>query len=487
MKLSMWMIANRLSSLDMELDIREDAPAVLKSARRVYATNCVHVYQEGNDVVCNGEGDIIRFQNMDLIQGFEIIQSVFDYFQDWMDGMIRLTRERNYQGVIDLAWLVFQNPIVMLDGNNRVLGMTHQYAVDSVDEEWAYLSRYGYSSLNAVQLMRYSSIPCDYWQHGAQAYSGNHLMGYDGLTYCMYCNDSVCGRINVLAKERDLNQGDAQLMEQMAAILEPSLGQIYYESVLNNTNVFYNLLFEKAYEKEALDTQLAYQQWSPDDTYYLALLEVLDISGRQTVESNVDQLMQVIVRQTRNCLVLKKTPYIILLGNYNLARDPGLAPMLSSLAARNPLKASFSLPCRGIEHVSSLYKQALYALSRGKVRYPDNKHFSFYDYAVHYILEAGDLLDSVRACMPAVVQLWEQQQIAGDELFRTLKTFLTYERSITKTSAELFTHRNTVLYRIRKIQDLLGRDLEDPYVREYCFLSIRILELYQWKTSHLKA
>ena len=41
MRLSMWMIANRLSSLDLELDIRSSAPAVLKSARRVYATNCV--------------------------------------------------------------------------------------------------------------------------------------------------------------------------------------------------------------------------------------------------------------------------------------------------------------------------------------------------------------------------------------------------------------------------------------------------------------
>ena len=44
MKLSMWMIANRLSSLDIELDIREDAPVILNSARRAYATNCVWVY-----------------------------------------------------------------------------------------------------------------------------------------------------------------------------------------------------------------------------------------------------------------------------------------------------------------------------------------------------------------------------------------------------------------------------------------------------------
>ena len=83
MKLSMWMIANRLSSLDIELDIREDAPVILNSSRRAYATNCVWVYAEKDYIVCNGEGDIIRFYNIDITQTFEIIQSVFDYFEDW--------------------------------------------------------------------------------------------------------------------------------------------------------------------------------------------------------------------------------------------------------------------------------------------------------------------------------------------------------------------------------------------------------------------
>ena len=70
MKLSMWMIANRLQSLDMKLDIRGNAPVILNSARRVYATNCVHVYAENNDVICNGEGDSIRFEDTDLTLGF---------------------------------------------------------------------------------------------------------------------------------------------------------------------------------------------------------------------------------------------------------------------------------------------------------------------------------------------------------------------------------------------------------------------------------
>ena len=54
MKLSMWMIANQISELDIKLEIREEAPAVLNSARLAYATNCVHIYREKDYVVCDG-------------------------------------------------------------------------------------------------------------------------------------------------------------------------------------------------------------------------------------------------------------------------------------------------------------------------------------------------------------------------------------------------------------------------------------------------
>ena len=485
MKLSMWMIANRLHSLDMKLDIKEDAPVILNSARRVYATNCVHVYSEGNDVICNGEGDSIRFENTDLTLGFEIVASVFDYFQDWMDRLIRLSREHDYQGVVDLAYEVFKNPIVLLDGNNRVLGITRQYDADALDDEWAYLSQYGYSSLNAVQQMRYDYNNFDYWYHGPKKFrfSGSNLLDYDGLTYCMYCNDSICGRINVLAKDRPLNAGDSQLLDQIAMILEPVLGQTYYESVLNHTNVFHNILFGLPYDKRQLDKQLSYQQWTADNDYYLTVIEVFDVAGRPATDANVEQLLQVLARQASGCAALKKDTCILLLGTSNLVLDVSMTPIFNTLTARNPIRIAFSLPVHGIENAGTLYKQCLYALREGKKTHLEGKYYDFFDYAIDYILESGSLLASVRACMPAVADLWEKYQQTGDELFQTLKTFLENERSISKTSEALFTHRNTVLYRIRKIQGMLDHDLNDPYVREYCLLSIKVLELYNRKNT----
>lgn len=103
MKLSMWMIANQLLDLDPVLEIAEDAPAILNSARLAYATNCVYIYQEGNQVVCNGEGDRIIIRDMELNRVFELIQAIFDSYEDWMAEMEQQIRQKDYQGMTETA------------------------------------------------------------------------------------------------------------------------------------------------------------------------------------------------------------------------------------------------------------------------------------------------------------------------------------------------------------------------------------------------
>jgi DNA-binding PucR family transcriptional regulator len=80
--------------------------------------------------------------------------------------------------------------------------------------------------------------------------------------------------------------------------------------------------------------------------------------------------------------------------------------------------------------------------------------------------------------MPQVLTLWDAAQ-KGDDHYHTLEVWLACERSASKTAAMLYTHRNTVQYRLRKVQEMC--DLEDPKIRAYCGLSIMVLNLYSRK------
>ena len=48
-----------------------------------------------------------------------------------------------------------------------------------------------------------------------------------------------------------------------------------------------------------------------------------------------------------------------------------------------------------------------------------------------------------------------------DPLLKTLQVFLSFQNQITETAKALFVHRNTVIYRLRKVEELLSKSLDD--------------------------
>ena len=80
--------------------------------------------------------------------------------------MIREEASRQeYQKAIDTACRMVKNPMVLFDANNKVLGMTSAYGEHDLDSEWACLSRYGYSSLNAINMIKYTSGNSEFYSH----------------------------------------------------------------------------------------------------------------------------------------------------------------------------------------------------------------------------------------------------------------------------------------------------------------------------------
>ena len=100
------------------------------------------------------------------------------------------------------------------------------------------------------------------------------------------------------------------------------------------------------------------------------------------------------------------------------------------------------------------------------------------DFGLNYLLTGHTPRETVTACHPVVISLWRKARGGNRDLYDTLKSYIDCERSLSRTAAALFTHRNTVLYRIRKCQDLLGGDLDSAEKRLYIRISMQALELY---------
>ena len=123
------------------------------------------------------------------------------------------------------------------------------------------------------------------------------------------------------------------------------------------------------------------------------------------------------------------------------------------------------------------YRQACAAEKYGKLLLPEQRmHF----YSRFYIYEMLDAYSAQYQLDDMYIQKLRllQNPEAGDySNLHLLRIYLLTERSLSTTAKLLHMHRNSVIYRLGKIQSILAVDLDDPDVRLRLLISFKILEM----------
>jgi hypothetical protein len=86
------------------------------------------------------------------------------------------------------------------------------------------------------------------------------------------------------------------------------------------------------------------------------------------------------------------------------------------------------------------------------------------------VLLAGDSHVTPLLVAEAFGELLEHPQ--AETLLTTLRALLAHDGSPTHAAAELYCHRNTVIYRMKQIERLSGRDLTDPRDKMLLWLAV---------------
>jgi len=467
----MWILANRLASFNPQIDIREDSPMVLKSVSLVYAKDCVRLHQDGPDCVCSFEKDTIRLPNFSLLEASMLVQSVFNFMDDWHASVTEAANNQDFQLVADLCNQVFENPTLLINANCRVLGMSRRD--DEVDEEWRYLSTFGYSSPKAMAFIHQMQPPVHVSTKASRFSLQRPSVYKDGLTIPIYGDGTPLANLTVLEKDRPLNRGDMQLMELLADILRPHLTSFLWRGG-EYAPALHNLLNGvELHESELAQLKLRLG-WEMSHIFQVYLLSPQD-REKKFADSDVRMLLGALEYTFPDDLCGLADGYLVLLADNTVIDSSVRLLRLKMLARTNNLRISFSLPAQGMHSIPQIWKQAQLAYQMGAVKEPDGMLHDFYYYAVDYmVLNANSPESLVAACHPDVMTLWLNFQ--DRTLYQTLMVYLENERSITKTHAALNIHKNTLLYRLNKITESLQYSLEDSYTRKYMQLSFFILE-----------
>jgi purine catabolism regulator len=86
-----------------------------------------------------------------------------------------------------------------------------------------------------------------------------------------------------------------------------------------------------------------------------------------------------------------------------------------------------------------------------------------------------DALRAFADSLLAPVDAYDREH--GGELAASLRAFLQHNARWETAAAELFVHRHTLRYRMRKVEELTGRDLGSSFDRMEFWLALRAREL----------
>lgn len=164
------------------------------------------------------------------------------------------------------------------------------------------------------------------------------------------------------------------------------------------------------------------------------------------------------------------------------------ASQLQAFVNMNPCIVGASEPFERIEDFPSAFQQARGAASlaisdhpslaqqlKGPAPIPIYRFGdSFASYVASIATTSNHLIEhSVRNGIVAKIARFDAQHDTFDA--KVLFSYLRHERNVRKTCEELFIHRSTLLYRIKRMQERFGFDLEDAEERERIMMEYHVL------------
>jgi len=139
--------------------------------------------------------------------------------------------------------------------------------------------------------------------------------------------------------------------------------------------------------------------------------------------------------------------------------------------------AAFSSTFFSLSDVGIAFKQATVARQYGRQLDPDSRCYYYRKYYIYHMIDwYSQQFPMEKMYVQKLPLLMGAKSYKGSN-FYLLWVYLTHERNISETAKLLYMHRNSVIYRISRIQETLGVNLDDPDVRLRLMISFKILEL----------
>ena len=405
-----------------------------------------------------------------------------DYFNMWCaTGLMSeslldiLFYENGIQTMVDQFTRGFNNPLLVFDAGYHLIAANWEMLEKTpdgkriienmgfTDNEFRMVNRHGIHDR-----VKHSEVPI-------RAYNAD--IGCDQLL-CEIDTRKEMGHIVLNAVYRPFNDVDIRLLTMLK---EAICQQLKKEEFVRNSEGFPYEYFLK----DMLDSKIAtsaqfmnrfsYINAEFSDSMHCLVVETARTSNIISVYA-LRSRIEGLFANTRSIIYNGEVIAILCLKDGRQLTEKDLEKIQKFCIEQN-IYAGLSNNFHSLVQFPEYYRQALRSLELGIEKSHGPCAFIYKDYYMNHLLNIFLQKEvSTTYCHPKLLMLIEYDKTHDSRFAESLYTYLIHERNLSEAANAMFIHRNTLLYRLKRIEALVRIDYDSIQERQYIIVSYQMCQ-----------
>ena len=440
-------------------------------------------------------------QGANLFGCYNAIQMMFLEDQELQGIVQRLLAahfsNQGLQYLVEEAAMALGNPIVVVDPTYRYVA----YHLGDLTEEDTRLARVMAEEIanetlleEAVAYIRDSHIDSKIARSKGPYEQHNEILDCDTMTLAVMVRGVCVAHVMMMQHRRAFTDLDREAFTKVASFVAQELqkSEVWGPTSGELGSYFLeNLLNDRSPSAAVTRRRMKALNFHPKPLLYAICLHA---SGEGLSQLQAEHIAAQLRPVLHHSLYTRHHQQLVAV--LSREQDEGLSDRtvskLEEVAILNGLTVGISNVCHSLTETRIAYEQARSAIRYGERQMRtgatgEARLFRFCDFAYLQALDyASRRMNLLMLCHPSLRKLMEYDESHGGELMETLYCFLQTAGSTARAAQILNLHKNTMLYRLGRIKEVLGMDLmdgEQVFILQVSFRALISLGLFSPRIS----
>lgn len=400
------------------------------------------------------------------------------------------------QYLIKEASRALGNPIVVVDSAYHYVARHMEGKLDptnSIDKVLEQEFRYESILEDGVAFIEHARITERCAQSARPIVVYNEVLGANTMVTPSVVHGVTIAHTMMVERDHPFGEVDMECMARLGRFVAQEMQKtnLYVASRGQMDSYFLVSLLNDEQPSHAVTTRrLSVLDFRPLPEFYVA---VFDPNHADVSPHDLDSIAMQLTGCLQNSIYATYEKTLVVL--FSREKEAGLGTyteeLLRKVADVNDLSIGVSNGFEDLTHIQSHYEQARAAIRAGRMVSDflvDGQVYHYCDYAYVQMLDLTNtqynLLNFVH---PSLMRLARYDREHGTELMDTLFIYLQNACNTQRSAKMLNLHKNTLLYRMGRIRDILGCNLSSGEDQFMIQLSYRILFFLDLFTSRISA